>query len=416
MKAGWLSRSFALLWLGQGISQLGSGVGTIATMWWIQSTTGSALTLATLAVIKTSVAVLIGPFAGVVVDRLSRKTIIVGTDLVRGAVFIAFAFHAHQGSLTLPMLFVGSAVSSACAQFFTPAIGATIPLLVPRQGLQQANSLRQVTDQLSSVFSYGLGGILVAVCGVPLLFLIDGLSFLIAAGSRAFIVVRQVRSRTKLTVKVVFDDLRQSVAFAKADQCLYHLLGVVVMLSFSSVPFCLLLPLLVEKQLGAGSEVYGYINSAQMAGMVLGTVAILLADAPRRYPWLLKWGIGLQATAFMLTPYLSGPVWGLQLLTYAVFGFFQSIINISFFTALQREVPQELIGKVYALVNTANSAAQPVASGLSGYLADTVGLTAVFVGAGILAIISNLRLLAIPGALGFLSGSDQTGKAGLAAS
>lgn len=402
------TRDFTLLWLGQAVSALGNGAGVIATMWWVQSTTGSAIALGMLALTKALVAVLFGPLAGVCVDRTDRKTIIVVTDLVRGCVYVFFAYCAYSGTLNFTIICVGSALSSACAQFFSPAVGATVPLLVPTERLQQANSVRRLTDQISSVFSYCLGGILLAWLGVPLLLLVDGCSFILSAVSETFIEIPPISCKPTLTMKSFMLDLKAGFAYVHADATLWRLLEVVVLTSFCFIPFVLLLPKLVEEQIGAGSDVFGYITAAQMLGMACGTLLILATNAPVKWPWLIRWGIGLPAIVFIITQIMPKRLWGLQLAVYAIFGFFNTIISISLFTSLQQRVSQQYLGKTLSLVNTMSAAAQPFANALSGYLADTIGLTAVFIGAGLLGIFSNYRFLAIPGVIHYLTTADKT--------
>lgn len=408
MKARLWGRDFTLLWLGQMVSHLGNGAGVIATMWWVQSNNGSALALGVLAATKTMVAVLLSPFAGVVVDRLNRKRVIVSTDVLRGLVYLVFAYHAYQGSLTMSILCIGSIINSACAQFFSPAIGASIPLVVPGEKLQQANSLRKITDQTSSTISYALGGVLIAVLGIPGLLLADGCSFLLSAVSEAFIVIPQVTTSAGLTTKVFFDDLKAGIDFARSDLVLFRLLTVVVSMSFCFVPFTLLLPMLVTEHLGADSTAFGYITSAQMAGMLLGALLIFTAKAQRCQLWLMKWGIAIQATAFAVSPLVPGKLWAALLPIYGLSGFVNSCVNITFLTAVQRNTPQEYMGKMLSLVNAMVAGAQPLASALGGYLADSLGLVTVFAGCAVLGIATNLYFLAIPGVMSYFGVEKRT--------
>lgn len=98
---------------------------------------------------------------------------------------------------------------------------------------------------------------------------------------------------------------------------------------------------------------------------------------------------------------------GLQLVVYGLFGVLNSVINIVFFTALQRKVKQEYMGKILALVNAMVLAAQPVASALSGLLADQISIVAIFIGAALLGVLSNIRLLSIPGYMSFFVEEDR---------
>jgi DHA3 family macrolide efflux protein-like MFS transporter len=415
MGARLFTPNFILLCLGSATSCLGNGVGLIATMWWVQSSTGSALAMGSLALLKTLVALFTAPWAGVMVDRISRKRVIVFTDVIRGVVYLFFAYQAGLGKLTLSMLYAGAAINSICAQLFSPAIGASLPLLVASERVQSANALRRITEQASSALSYGLGGMMMAWLGVPMLFLIDGCSFLLSAVWESFIEIPSVGNSGKLSPESALADLQAGLAFARSDRTLSGLLSVVALVGICFVPFSLLLPMLVQDYLGAGSEVYGYITSAQSVGMVLGTLFILMTADTSRITWLIQWGIGIQATTLGMTAFLHVQTWGLHLIIYGVFGFLSSIINFTFISALQRRVPQQHLGKTLSLVNAINLGAQPLVSAISGFLADQAGLPAVFVGAAILGVLGNIRMLRIPGAINYLSPGEQDRGIGLSA-
>lgn len=94
-------------------------------MWWVQTTTGSAVALGTLAMVQTLVGVTTGPFAGALIDRWDRKAIIVGTDILRGMNYLVLAWLVYAGQLTMPILYGITALNALCGQFFGPAISAS---------------------------------------------------------------------------------------------------------------------------------------------------------------------------------------------------------------------------------------------------------------------------------------------------
>lgn len=390
------NKNFTLLWLGQAVSQLGNGVGFIAMMWWVQVETGSAMALGSLAVVQTLVAFLLSPFAGVLADRLSRKRIIVVTDLIRGVVNCIFAYAIWNDILTMPWLLVGAAVNSACGQFFNPSITASIPQLVPSEHLEKANSLRQMTGNLTNIFGYAMGGVFVALFGIPTLMLLDGISYILSGLSEMFITIPAVQEKAKLNLKLFVSDLKSGFKYVKDDSILFKIMQVMVIINFAFVPFFVLLPKFVEDHLGASSNVFGYISSAQTIGMLVGTLILTLTSLVQRNLWIVKWGISIQAIALCLSPLFPTQYWQIQLLIFGIFGVLNSIINVVFFSALQRKVDPAFLGKVFSLAFAMAMGLQPLSSALSGIIADWSGITSVFVGAGILGALSNVLLARIP--------------------
>lgn len=397
MKNTLFTRNYVLLWLGQAVSQLGTGVGYIATLWWVQSTTGSALALGTLAMVSGLSGLLFSPFAGVFVDRWNRKNIIVVTDLIRGAVNCLLAWAMWQGFLTLPLLYAGAAIKSACAQFFSPTVMAVLPQIVASENLEKANSLQQMTQNLASIVGYALGGLLVAAFGIPALLLINGLAFLLSAFSEMFIVTKPVAASAKLSLTVFFTDLKSGLAYVKRDKVLFGIMQVLVMVNFAMVPFVVLLPRLVGTHLQAGSEVLGLISSSQMAGMLIGALLLSLTSIAQRHHWLIRWGLSISSFTLMLSPFVRASLWPIQLLIYSSAGAVSAIINIFFFSTLQRKIAPAYMGKVFSINNAMSLGLQPLSSALSGYLADLYPITYIYVAAGVMVLLGNIRLLAVPG-------------------
>ena len=286
MKEKLFTRDFVLLWLGQSVSQLGNGAGFIGLLWWVQVTTGSAVVLGTLAMMQTLVSVFLGPFAGAAVDRMDRKGIIVVTDVIRGVNYCILAWLVSTSQLTLPLLFGISALNAVCGKFFNPAISASIPLLVPNSRLQQANSLNQISVSMTNIVSYGAGGILVAFLGVPILLAANGISFLLSALSEMFIRIPPVRSdKQKITAKLLSADVLLGFVYVKENVVLFKIMQVAMILNFFSAPIFILLPKFVNERMGLGSEVFGYLLSAQMVGALLVTLLMSLIARGKFIQW-----------------------------------------------------------------------------------------------------------------------------------
>lgn len=397
MKEKLFNKNFVLLWLGQSVSQLGTGVGYIATLWWVQSTTGSALALGGLATVSSVVGLTLSPFAGVFVDRWNRKSIIVTTDIIRGLVNCLLAWAMWHNILTLPLLFLGAAIKSACAQFFSPAVMAAVPQLVDKKHLEKANSLQQMTQNISGMVGYALGGLLIALVGIPALLLINGLAYLLSGLSEMFISLQPVMKHSKLNFKTFFGDLQSGLAYVRRDKVLFGIMQVMVIINFALVPFFVLLPKLVSDHLHAGSEVLGIISSSQTAGMLLGALILSVTPFVKNNYWVIKWGVSISACSLMLSPLAVGALWPVQLLIYGLSGAVTAIINIFFFSTLQRKIDPAYMGKVFSLNSAMSFGLQPLASTMSGYLADVYPLALIYLAFGLLVLLSNIRLVAISG-------------------
>lgn len=122
-----------LLWIGQLVSQFGVNIHYVTLMWWLIDTTGSTIALGTIMSIAALPAVIFGPVAGVFVDRMNRKAIIVGMDVIRGIVIGTLGLLEVAGMLKLYQLYIATGIVALCDCVFDPAILATIPNLVERE-------------------------------------------------------------------------------------------------------------------------------------------------------------------------------------------------------------------------------------------------------------------------------------------
>lgn len=403
------NRNFLLLWLGQSVSQLGNGAGFIGLLWWIQVTTGSAVALGTLAMMQTLVAIAIGPFAGAAVDRLDRKVIILLTDVVRGVNFCILGWLALSAQLSLPLLFALSAINAVCGQFFNPAVSASIPLIVPNSRLQQANSLNQVSVSLTNVISYGAGGVLVAFFGVPALLITNGVSFLLSAFSEAFITIPSVLSdKRKVTARLLTADLKEGFAYLRDNPVLFKVMQVAMILNFFSAPLFILLPKFVNEQLSLGSEVFGYILSAQMAGALLATLLLSAGGRGAPVQWVARFGLVIMGSLTILFAVAPVGMWWIHIGIFGLLGVLNSVVNVYFGTVLQRVTKPEFMGKVFGMLTTISHGLQPLSQGMSGLVAEFIRLPVIYGVCGLAVSGGGLQFGFLPGIKKFLGVQEES--------
>ena len=408
MKEKLFTRDFVLLWLGQSVSQLGNGAGFIGLLWWVQVTTGSAVVLGTLAMMQTLVSVFLGPFAGAAVDRMDRKGIIVVTDVIRGVNYCILAWLVSTSQLTLPLLFGISALNAVCGKFFNPAISASIPLLVPNSRLQQANSLNQISVSMTNIVSYGAGGILVAFLGVPILLAANGISFLLSALSEMFIRIPPVRSdKQKITAKLLSADVLLGFVYVKENVVLFKIMQVAMILNFFSAPIFILLPKFVNERMGLGSEVFGYLLSAQMVGALLVTLLMSLIARGKFIQWSARFGLVIVGGLTVALAFIPGSMWWISVGIFALLGVFNGIVNIYYGTVMQRVTKPEFMGKVFGLLSTVSQGLQPLSQGMSGIVAEFVSLPILYGVCGAAVTGGGLQFGFLPGIKTFLGGDSE---------
>jgi len=185
-----LNRNFVLLSQAQLVSQFGNQAFTIALTFWTAATTQSATMTGLMLMAAVLPVVVLGPLTGTVADRLgSRLRIIVTCDLLSGAIvlLLALGFVAGPAAWRPAMLFTAALLIGVCNAFFDPAVNALAPDLVPRDRIEAATAFRQSARQVTALTAQGLGGMLFALVGPAGLFVLDGLSFLVAGATEMLV-------------------------------------------------------------------------------------------------------------------------------------------------------------------------------------------------------------------------------------
>lgn len=369
----------------------------------MQTTFGSTLALGTLAMTQTIIGICLGPFAGVVADRFNRKWLIVGADIVRGLIYCSLAWLVFTGRLTLPILYITIGLAAICSQFFYPAISSSIPLF-PDKELERANSLNQMSVSLVNIVGYAAGGIMVALIGIPALLLINGLSFLASALSETFISIPLVTgTHVKAGARAFLGDIITGFNYIRSNAALFKILQVAMVVNFFFAPYVILLPKFVNDFMGAGSDVYGFLLSAHMAGALLATLVISLTKFVQQNLWLVKWSMVVQASLMGTLPFLPIHLWQLRIGVFAFAGLFNATLNIYFGAIVQRATEQKHIGKVFGVLGTMTQALQPASQGLSGVLGEVIRLPVIYTVCSIANGLGGFMFAAIPGLNRFIS-------------
>jgi MFS family permease len=189
------NRNFRRLWYGQVVSQLGDWLDSIALFTLMLRLTGSGQAVGLLLLAEFLPGALVGPFAGVVVDRLPRRLVLIASDLGRAALVLLLLFVHSPGDLWL--IYVAVSAKVALAAFFEPARSAILPSICSREELVAANAISGATWSAMLAFGAALGGLVAGTLGVTASFLLDSASFVLSAAIIATVRVEEQRPEAR---------------------------------------------------------------------------------------------------------------------------------------------------------------------------------------------------------------------------
>lgn len=398
-------RTFLWMWLGQTISMFGSHMTTFAFGVWLFRITGQATPLTLTALAGFLPAVVIGSFAGVVVDRLPRKQVLILSDLAQALASLGLLGLFLAGRAELLFICALLAVSSAASAFQEPAQEAAISALIPPDQLGRANGLLSFGNGIANVVAPIAAGALVTLIDVSGVIVFDLATFVFAA----FVLLpRAIPSPQKATTEEphsTAEDLAQGWRYLSRHGGLAGLMLVVACFNFSNmITVTLLNPTVLavtndSVQLGLVFAVFG-------VGGIVGGGLMAAWGGPKRLVFGVIGGIVLNG---LLSQILFGlaPLLLLWLLASLANGVLVPILGGANRAIWQRAVPAELQGRVFALRLLANRITIGAAFALAGPLADMVfvpffgtanglGYRVMFLLFGALTVLIGLAAMALP--------------------
>ncbi len=375
-----LNKNFFLLWQGQAVSKLGSQVFSIAMILWIIEVTGSATIMSLILMMSSIPALILGPIGGAYADRHSRRLIIVFSDVLNGLAMLSFAaivyFFPEQKKLNIIWLFGTSIWVSVVNSFFFPAISASIPEIVPKKKLTGANTLSQLSLQISVLVGQGLGGVFYKLLGGPVIFMLNGISYLFSATSESFIAIPQRVTKNagdwKQQFKEFKNDVVEGMRYIWQKAGLRELLIVSAIMNFFITPVILLFPFYVEKFLNLGEDWqkwFGFLIATYGVGDLLGYVSASITNFPGKIRGrLMIIFIVLESSIYAMLGLASGVI--VVMILALIAGILNGYTGVNIITILQFTTPSAIRGRVFGLLGTLVGIISPIAMGISGAVAD----------------------------------------------
>ena len=423
------NRPFLLLWLAQAATQIGGNMVIFGLTVIISKSTGSVSAVSALILTFLLPAVLFSALAGVFVDRLDRRLVLILTNLLRGLAFVAMFFAGNH----LGLIYLLNVVVSTITVFFAPAEAAMIPILVPRKQLLSANGIFTLT--LNAAFALGftlIGPLIVKIASAPALIVVVAALYFVAAGfcftlpsaPPAGLVTGPTGARGRVreaedAVGSVLIQLREGLDYIRRHREIRWSLTYLGIAASLVGVLGVLGPSFAQKTLGLGSEDFVVVVLPLGVGIVMG---ILLLNAygrllPRRR--VIEGGL-IALGAFLAAMALSGRISSflgsaqertgvdLSLVTsllaiVVAVAFFAGIayaaVAIPAQTQLQEDLPEDVRGRVFGVLNMLVSVASFLPILVVGPIADFFGTTIVLLIVAVLIIASGIASLYLRGPL-----------------
>jgi len=363
-------RNYRLFFGGQGISLVGTWMTRVATGWLVYRLTGSAFLLGLVSFSSQIPILLLGPFAGVWVDRLNRHRVLVVTQALSMVQSFALAALALAHIITVHEVILLNLFQGAINAFDMPARQAfLIEMVEDREDLGNAIALNSSLVNAARLIGPSVAGLLIAAVGEGYCFLIDGFSYVaVIASLLAMSVTPRVIEHARETV---LSELREGWEYVRGFPPIWSILLLLSVISLVGMPYTTLMPIFAGKILHGGAHTLGFMMGAVGVGALTGAVRLAARKSVLglgRVIAMTSAGFGAGLVAFSL----SHELWlSLVLLVVTGFCFMQQMASSN--TILQTITEDSKRGRVMSFYSIAFQGVAPFGSLTAGAIASRIG-------------------------------------------
>lgn len=363
-------RNFKLFFSGQSISLIGTWMTRLATSWLVYRLTHSALLLGIVGFAGQFVSFLLGPFAGVWVERLDRRKLLVWTQAAAAAQSLAMAALTLAHVITLWEIIALAAFQGLINAFDMPARQSFLIQMVEDRGdLSNAIAINSSMANGARLIGPAIAGLVIAALGEGWCFLIDGVSYFAVIAS--LLMMRIKRVDIAQNAASMLEQMREGWDYVRAFRPIRTILLLFALLSLMGWPYSVLLPIFAGQVLHGGAATLGWLTGASGIGALISALSLAIRKSVVGLTRMLQIAAGILGGALILFG-LSHTLWlSLVLLVFVGFGLIQgaSISN----TIIQALVAEDKRARVMSYYTMAFFGAAPFGSLLAGALAHRIG-------------------------------------------
>jgi len=385
------NRSFTWMWTGQLISTMGSALTSLAASIMVFRLTNSAMSVGLMLMATAAPSLLVGLFAGVLVDRYNRKRIMIATNLIRAVLVGIIPILVPQNVIWLYIIVM---LSSAISQFFDPAHESVLPEVASEEELAAANSLMAISSFGSTAIGFAASGLIASAADISWAFYLNAFSFLFSSLCIFLIKINPVHVEGKTNVSTVISNLKIGVRQLFDTPVLRSLFNASIptLVAFG-LSNALLLPF-ASRALQATEFEYGLQEALTSLGFVVSSLLVAgIFDRLREGAWIAVSYIGMALASMIYSFTRSIP---LAILIVTISGFFNAPSSIARRLVIQRNTPREMRGRVNSVFFVSRDVLFLIGMAAAG-LADFIDVRVMYLGGAILLLGGGFLVLVLPG-------------------
>lgn len=374
------SKDFNLMILGQTISILGSSLLRFALSLYVLDITGRADLFATIFAIS-NIPRLLMPIGGAIADRFNRRNLMVIYDFSSSFIVVLLFLLMSTGNPSIIVIGAVMILLSIISSMYTPAVSASVPLLIQENKIESANGIVTAVQALSDVTAPVIGGLFYHVMGVNALVIISGIAFSLSAVMEIFIKIPFIKRRQKCNIiKTIFTDMKEGFVYAIKEPFILKamILAALINLILSPVIF-VGTPIIFRVTMQSTDVMYGVgmglINFAAILGAL--TIGFFTKSLKMKltYRWLIATALLLVPVALSLMPFVVNfgyyPAFSLFMFGVIPISFILTLLSIFVISKVQKKTSNENLGKVTAIIMAVAHCTTPIGQVVYGNILES---------------------------------------------
>lgn len=380
----WLA-IICIIWAGQAVSMITSYAAGYAAIWYVTETTGSALMLSLMSVCAYLPTGLLAPFGGVFADRFNRKLVMIVADGGVGLISCALGFIILFGNMSIWLLVPFAVARSVGQAFHSPAMMASMPLLVPEKHLMRVNTLDQLLLSIASIGAPAFGILLYTTIGFHSVMFLDFAGALAAVAGLALAKIPTVRDEDAADQHII-TSLRDGWRAVAAKRGLVLLFAFVTIGMILFSPLAAVFPLMTYSHFGGDGYAASIVEASWGIGMIVGSGIIMAWGGGKRKALLIAVAMVLVGLVTAACGLLSPSMFWVFVALCALMAIPCCWFNAPLITIVQHNVAEEKLGRAMGLMTAATGLASPIGIAIGGGLAEAIGIAPFFLVDGLLCL------------------------------
>jgi DHA3 family macrolide efflux protein-like MFS transporter len=382
-------KQFVTIYAGQAFSLLGSSAVQFAVIWWLTIQTESAVTLTLASIVAFVPSMIIGPFAGVWIDRYNRRTVMIAADglVALSSVVLGSAFLLSEKP---PFLFIYLILllRGLGNTFHGPAMQAAIPMLVPAPMLTKAGGWGNMVTSISNMLGPVLGAALMGIFPIAAIMLIDIFGAVFAIVCLLFIRIPNIPQSGE--TPHLLADMKLGLSAMRANRPLMAIFPALMIMTILYMPLGSLFPLLIRVHFGGTAWHNGAAEFVFAGGLLISSIVIGVWGGMKRRFLMAALAIVVTGAGSLVSGAL--PVDGFWVFLFCCFlmGSSGTFMNVPVMAYIQETIAPEMMGKVFSLMMTAMTWAMPAGLIVAGPVSELIGIDRWFFWSGLALMATGL--------------------------